>query len=192
MVTDALSSLLCHTQYADMQVRGKSMADKAGDMMDIVHDILLTARLDDKERFKQASMRAHPTAAANCPNLDRVAPEYSLATKSQTWPSSCNGMKCCTLIHASSGPFFFLFFSKQMVLETKSSLEAGIVGAGHSYAGSRLDAQRNVAGWVNEQMGGVSYLDYIRGLVQRVDSDWEGVQADLEAIRCVRHVAGCQ
>lgn len=30
----------------------------------------------------------------------------------------------------------------QMVLETKSSLEAGVIGAGHSFAGSRLDAQR--------------------------------------------------
>ena len=71
-----------------------------------------------------------------------------------------------------------------MVLETKSSLEAGVVGAGHSFAGSRLDAQRNMAGWVNEQMGGISYLDFIRRLVGRVESDWESVQADLEAIRC--------
>jgi hypothetical protein len=70
-----------------------------------------------------------------------------------------------------------------MVLETKSSLEAGVVGAGHSFGGSRLDAQRSVAGWASEAMGGVSYLDFIRGLVARVDSDWEGVQADLEAIR---------
>ena len=36
-----------------LQVRGKAMADKAGDMLDIVRDILLTARLDNKERFKQ-------------------------------------------------------------------------------------------------------------------------------------------
>ncbi|KAL4419293.1 hypothetical protein ABPG77_008343 [Micractinium sp. CCAP 211/92] len=108
---------------AYVMVRGKAMADKAGDMLDIVHDILLTARLDDKERFKQ------------------------------------------------------------MVLETKSSMEAGVVGAGHSFAGSRLDAQRSLAGWASEQMGGISYLDYVRGLAQRVESDWEGVQADLEAIR---------
>lgn len=49
-----------------------------------------------------------------------------------------------------------------MVLETKSSLEAGVIGAGHSYAGSRLDAQRSVAGWASEQMGGIAYLDYVR------------------------------
>lgn len=31
--------------------------------------------------------------------------------------------------------------------------------------------------------GGVAYLDYIRQLAQRLEGDWEGVQADLEAIR---------
>lgn len=29
------------------------MGDKAGDLLDIVRDLLLTARLDDQERFKQ-------------------------------------------------------------------------------------------------------------------------------------------
>lgn len=71
-----------------------------------------------------------------------------------------------------------------MVLETKSRLESGIVGSGHSFAATRLDAQRSVAGWINEQTGGLSYLQSIRQLVQRVDSDWDSVQADLEAIRC--------
>lgn len=42
------SFLPCSTQ-----IRGKAMADKAGDMLDIARDILLTARLDDRERFKQ-------------------------------------------------------------------------------------------------------------------------------------------
>jgi len=35
------------------------MADKAGDMLDIARDILLTARLDDKERFKQVCACMH-------------------------------------------------------------------------------------------------------------------------------------
>lgn len=53
----------------------------------------------------------------------------------------------------------------QMVLETKSGLEGGVIGGGHSVAAARLDAQRSVAGWVSEQMGGLSYLFYIRDLV---------------------------
>lgn len=40
-----------------------------------------------------------------------------------------------------------------------------MIGGGHSVAASRLDAQRSVAGWVSEQMGGLSYLFYIRDLV---------------------------
>ncbi len=104
-------------------VRGKTMADKTQDMMDIVSDVLLSAKLDDKDRFMQ------------------------------------------------------------MVLETKSGMEAGIIGSGHSFAGTRLDAQRSTAGWINEEMGGVAYLDHLRQLVNRVESDWDGVKKDLETIR---------
>jgi presequence protease len=106
-----------------VMLRGKATAERSGDMLDIMRDILLTAKLDDKDRFKQ------------------------------------------------------------MTLETKAGLESGIIGSGHSYAGTRLDAQRSVAGAISEMMGGVSYLDFIRSLVQRVDSDWDSVKNDLERIR---------
>ena len=76
--------------------------------------------------------------------------------------------------------------SPQMVMETKSSLESGIIGSGHSFAAARLDAQRGAGGWVQEQMSGLAYLEHIRSLAARVDSDWPGVQADLESIRYAR------
>jgi len=63
-----------------------------------------------------------------------------------------------------------------MVLETKAGLESGIIGAGHRFAASRLDAQRTTAGWVSEQMGGLSYLNYIRQLLPRVESEWDAVK----------------
>ncbi|CAD7700528.1 unnamed protein product [Ostreobium quekettii] len=72
---------------------------------------------------------------------------------------------------------------KQMVLENKAALESGLVDSGHRFASQRLAAQRSIAGWVSEVTGGLSYLEYVRSLVDRVDSDWPGVQADLEAIR---------
>ncbi len=53
---------------------------------------------------------------------------------------------------------------------------AGIVGSGHRFAASRLAGQRSIAGWMSEQMGGLSYLEYIRGLVKRVESDWDSVK----------------
>ena len=39
---------------AYLMVSGKAMAGKAGDLFELFRDILLTARLDDRERFKQA------------------------------------------------------------------------------------------------------------------------------------------
>jgi len=77
---------------------------------------------------------------------------------------------------------------RQMVAETRAALEAGIVGSGHRFAGARLAAQRSVAGWMGEVMGGLSYLEFIRALEKRVDSDadesgWPSVARDLAAIR---------
>lgn len=72
---------------------------------------------------------------------------------------------------------------KQMVLETKAGLESALLGSGHRVAASRLDAQRSIAGWVSESMGGVEYLHFIRGLVERVENDWDGVVNDLNKIR---------
>jgi len=108
---------------AYVMVRGKAMRDKAGDLMALVRDLLLTSKLDDRARFKQ------------------------------------------------------------MVDETKAGLEASIVSRGHSFAATRLAAQRGRAGWISEQMGGLSYLEYIRGLAKRVEGEWDAVRADLLAIR---------
>lgn len=63
-----------------------------------------------------------------------------------------------------------------MVLETKAGLESGVIGAGHRFVAARLDAQRTSAGWVSEQMGGLSYLIFIRQLLKRVDSEWDSVK----------------
>ena len=38
-----------------MQIRGKAMADRSGDLLELFHDVLLEARLDDRERFRQVS-----------------------------------------------------------------------------------------------------------------------------------------
>ena len=35
------------------------MADKAGDLLDLFHDVLLTARLDDRARFRQVQLLFH-------------------------------------------------------------------------------------------------------------------------------------
>jgi Zn-dependent M16 (insulinase) family peptidase len=104
-------------------LRGKATLDKTAELLDILRDVLLTARLDNPERFRQ------------------------------------------------------------LVLEEKASQEAGLIPMGHSVTNLRLRALFNEADWANEQMDGPSYLFFLRKLAERVEADWPGVLADLEAMR---------
>ncbi|MCB9161588.1 MAG: insulinase family protein [Caldilineaceae bacterium] len=74
---------------------------------------------------------------------------------------------------------------RQVVLETKARLEAGLVPSGHSYVNSRLRAQFSEAGWVEEMLGGIDYLYFVRRLAQEVEIDWPGVREKLEAVRAL-------
>ncbi|HEX5322427.1 MAG TPA: hypothetical protein VFW40_01480, partial [Capsulimonadaceae bacterium] len=71
---------------------------------------------------------------------------------------------------------------RQMVLEEKMALEAGVSDA-ISFVNHRLGARYSEAGWVREKIRGVSYVEFIRALAQRVESDWEGVLAALDRIQ---------
>jgi len=102
---------------------GKAVPDKVEEMLAIMGDVLLEARLDNRERFKQ------------------------------------------------------------MALEEKAGFEARLVPAGNAIVATRLQSSMTEAGWLSEQLGGVSYLQFLRGLIERIDSDWPSVQAALEAIR---------
>ncbi len=55
--------------------------------------------------------------------------------------------------------------------------------SGHSYVSSRLGAAFSEAAWVNEQLGGVAFLAFVRELAEQVDNDWPGVLAKLEDVR---------
>ena len=72
---------------------------------------------------------------------------------------------------------------KQMVLETKAGVEAGLIPGGHGVVDTRLRANFNEADWADEQMSGVSYLFFLRKLAEDVDNDWSGVLAKLEDVR---------
>ncbi|KAA8536181.1 hypothetical protein F0562_028659 [Nyssa sinensis] len=72
---------------------------------------------------------------------------------------------------------------KQFVSQSKARMENRIRGSGHGIAAARMDAKLNVAGWVAEQMGGVSYLEFLRALEEKVDQDWTGISSSLEEIR---------
>ncbi len=71
---------------------------------------------------------------------------------------------------------------RQMVLEEKMALEASLSDA-IAFVNRRLAARYSEAGWVNERIRGISYLEFIRALAGRVDMDWPGVLAALTRIQ---------
>ncbi|MBU4425180.1 MAG: insulinase family protein, partial [Proteobacteria bacterium] len=104
-------------------LRAKAMVNKTESLMDILRDILLTVRLDNKERFRQ------------------------------------------------------------MVLEEKARAEQKLVPAGHQMVNLRLKAHFGEAHWAAEQMGGISYLFFLRELIDRIEKNWPDVHIVLEDIR---------
>jgi Zn-dependent M16 (insulinase) family peptidase len=71
---------------------------------------------------------------------------------------------------------------RQIVLEQKAELETGLVPRGHSAVMSRLRARYNEAHWVNEQMGGVDALFFIRRLAGEIETDWDRIRTRLEKL----------
>nr|XP_016502803.1 PREDICTED: presequence protease 1, chloroplastic/mitochondrial-like [Nicotiana tabacum] len=72
---------------------------------------------------------------------------------------------------------------KQFVSQSRARMENRLRGSGHSIAASRMGAKLNVAGWISEQMGGVSYLEFLKGLEDQIEKDWPQISSSLEEIR---------
>ncbi len=73
----------------------------------------------------------------------------------------------------------------QMALEERASAEAGLVPGGHRVVLARLRAQFDETGWLAEKMRGLSYLLFLRQLIEDIRGDWPAVQARLEQIRAL-------
>lgn len=72
---------------------------------------------------------------------------------------------------------------RQLVLEKKAGLEAGLLPMGHRVINQRMKAHFNEAEWAGEQMGNISQLFFLRELVKQVEQAWETVLGTLEEIR---------
>ncbi len=121
----SLSTVVRGTQSATswLFLRGKAVAGQSDDLLAILGDVLLSARLDNQERFRQ------------------------------------------------------------IVLEEKAGQEARLIPAGPQIVNTRLRSHFDEADWAAEQMGGVSYLFFLRKLAQAVDENWPGVLATLERLK---------
>jgi len=70
----------------------------------------------------------------------------------------------------------------QLVLEEKAGFERMLVPRGHLLVNSRLRAGFTLADWAAEQMGGVSYLFFLRILVNTMQDSPKTVRQRLESI----------
>ncbi len=104
-------------------LRGKATVDNFGALLNILRDVLLTVKLDNRERFRQ------------------------------------------------------------IVLQAKAEKESSLIPAGMGVIATRLRAAFSRAAWIDEQIEGIDYLFFLRRLAERIESDWAGVLADLEAVR---------
>jgi len=71
---------------------------------------------------------------------------------------------------------------KQLIAEEKAGLESSIIPSGHRFVAQRLRARFNRFDWVQEQISGVSALEHMRRLSDRVRDDWTGLRADLKKV----------
>ncbi len=72
---------------------------------------------------------------------------------------------------------------RQIVLEEKAQAEAALIPSGHRLVNLRLLSRLNRADWMSERINGLEQLFFLRKLAGRVDADWAGVLADLEAAK---------
>jgi presequence protease len=71
----------------------------------------------------------------------------------------------------------------EMLKEKKSRLESRIQGSGHTIANSRMKARYRVGGYIDEMLGGISYLDTVKTLLKEAEEDWPSLLVRLEKIR---------
>ncbi|KAJ4836378.1 Presequence protease 1, chloroplastic/mitochondrial [Turnera subulata] len=72
---------------------------------------------------------------------------------------------------------------KQFVSQSKARIENRLREGDCGIIAARMDAKLNTAGWISEQTGGISYLEYLQALEEKIDQDWAGVSSSLEEIR---------
>lgn len=71
----------------------------------------------------------------------------------------------------------------RMVLEEKARQEHRLIPAGHMVVASRLMSGFSHAGALSESTGGISYILFLRSLIDKIQEDWSLVLKDLEDLR---------
>ncbi|MFS7956834.1 putative metalloenzyme, LuxS/M16 peptidase, peptidase M16C associated [Helianthus anomalus] len=72
---------------------------------------------------------------------------------------------------------------KRFVSQSKARLENQLRDGGHLLVAARLNAKLNHAGWIAEQMSGISYLEFLKDMEKKIEEQWSEISVSLEEIR---------
>lgn len=70
----------------------------------------------------------------------------------------------------------------QLLLEEKAAFERMLVPRGHLLVNTRLRAGFSAGEWAAEQLGGITYLFFLRELLALADNNWDAVHARLRGV----------
>jgi len=71
----------------------------------------------------------------------------------------------------------------ELLKESRSRMESQVQGSGHAIVNTRMKARYRVAGYVDEMMRGITYLENTKQLLKQAEEDWPSLLARLERIR---------
>ena len=71
----------------------------------------------------------------------------------------------------------------ELLKETRSRMESQVQGSGHAMMNTRMKARYRVAGYIDEMMRGLTYLENTKALLKQAEEDWPSLLARLEKIR---------
>jgi len=71
----------------------------------------------------------------------------------------------------------------EMLKESKSGLQSSIQNSGHSFSNTRMKARYDVSAYINEKMGGITYLETIDSLLEEAEENWDSFLDRLKNIR---------
>lgn len=72
---------------------------------------------------------------------------------------------------------------REIILQEKAGMESRLIPSGHVVVNSRIKMHYNISDWSSEEMGGLSYLFFLRRLIRELDEGWESLQATFERIQ---------
>lgn len=71
----------------------------------------------------------------------------------------------------------------QIIKEDKASREARLLPSGHIAINTRLRARYTTTANINEQLGGINYLQFVRNLATDAESTWTHISQSLSAVQ---------